>query len=681
MEQIVKTAPRWETDASSEALIFRIDDEFLQPFKTMEPAFGFNGLGKLTYQRTYSRVKKDGTKEVWWETVARVVEGIYSLQKEHIDKHHLGWNEERAQRSAGAMFTKIFHMKFTPPGRGFWVMGTDIIHVKRMGMAANNCAFVSTEFIDTEDPTFPFTFLMDASMQGTGVGFDLKGAGKINIYQPNQEKSKVFVIPDSREGWVDSLKVLLESYFSPNKYTVEFDYSKIRPKGTPIKTFGGKSSGYKPLKELHERVRGYLNKDVGGTISMRSIIDIENAIGVAVVAGNVRRSAEIVFGPDNDEYIYLKSWEKHPERQDVAHASNNSIFAVVGQNYARAAKATHETGGEPGYEWLDNARAYGRMCEPPNWKDHRASGGNPCLEQTLEHGEVCCLVETYPFKHDSLEEYQETLKYAYLYAKTVTLIPTNWPQTNQVVFRNRRIGTSMSGLAQFIEVRGLHELKKWCEEGYQTLTRWDKTYSEWFGIHPSIKLTSIKPSGSVSLLAGATAGMHYPMSRYYIKRMRLAADSDLIPELKASGYHIEQQVFRDPTDPTKTVEDPTTVVVTFPVDCGVSRGRADVSIWEQVALSAFLHKYWADNQVSCTVTYNPETEADQIEKVLTYFQYELKGISFLPLADDIYPQMPEEKITEAEYVALAEKIGDFNASVYQKDAAVEKFCDGDTCTM
>ena len=208
-----------------------------------------------------------------------------------------------------------------------------------------------------------------------------------------------------------------------------------------------------------------------------------------------------------------------------------------------------------------------------------------------------------------------TLKYAYLYAKTVTLGQTHWPETNRVMLRNRRIGCSMSGIAQFISARGLHQLKEWCEAGYEKIDECDEIYSDWLAIPKSIKKTSIKPSGTVSLLAGATPGVHFPENVFYIRRMRLAKHSDLIQPLKDAGYKIE------PCFGSET----TTFVVEIPVKIGGNlRSVKDVSIWEQMALAAFMQKYWADNQVSCTVTFKKE-EANQIEHCLNFYQYQLNN--------------------------------------------------------
>ena len=231
------------------------------------------------------------------------------------------------------------------------------------------------------------------------------------------------------------------------------------------------------------------------------------------------------------------------------------------------------------------------------------------------------LVETFPNNHESLEDYKRTLKYAYLYAKTVTLGKTHWSDTNRVMLRNRRIGCSVSGVAQFITKHGMEELRKWLEKGYDTYTSWDCTYSDWFAVPKSIKTTSVKPSGTVSLLVGATPGMHYPESRFYIRRMRLSKHSELIEPLKKAGYKLE---------PAFGSED-STMVVEVPVDAGEGiRTAAELSIWEQFSLAAFLQRHWADNQVSCTATFNPETEANELPHVLNYFQYRLKGISLLP---------------------------------------------------
>jgi adenosylcobalamin-dependent ribonucleoside-triphosphate reductase len=652
---------------------FTLSNNFVNKYVRRKPPFGFNGLGELVYMRTYSRIKENGKNERWYETVRRVVEGTYTMQMDWIDEYQLGWNAWQAQASAQEMYDRIFYMKFLPPGRGLWAMGSPITEEKKLYAALNNCAFVSTKTLK-EDYSKPFCFLMDASMLGVGVGFDVKGAGEIMIKLPNPNRGiEEYVIPDTREGWVESLKLLLEAYFHGTA-EVQFDYTKIRPEGEPIKGFGGVSSGHEPLKEIHEEIRKVLNKNVENPITTTTIVDIMNLIGKCVVAGNVRRTAEIVFGdPFDDEYLDLKNYKLNPERERYGWTSNNSIYAELGMDYTEVCKRINSNG-EPGFAWLENMRSYSRIKNGRDNKDHRAAGGNPCLEQTLESYELCCLVETFPNSHDSLEDYLKTLKYAYLYAKTVTLGKTHWSDTNRVMLRNRRIGCSVSGIAQFITKHGLEELKIWLEKGYDIIQEWDCMYSDWFAVPKSIKTTSVKPSGTVSLLVGATPGMHYPESRFYIRRIRLSKHSELLEPLKKANYHIE---------PAFGSED-TTMVVEIPVDVGEGiRTAAELSIWEQFSLAAFLQRHWADNQVSCTATFDPDTEANELPHVLNYFQYKLKGISLLPRKNGgAYKQMPYEAIDEKKYLFEIERLGKLSfIGIEGEQAEVDKFCNNDICEI
>jgi len=659
----------------------RLKDENYQPFllstrfalkysKIKQP-FGFNGLGELVYKRTYSRVKADGTNEQWYETVERVVNGTYNLQKRWVLDRGLHWDEQKAQTSAQEMYDRIFNMKFLPPGRGLWAMGSVITEEKGLYAALNNCGYVSTDNLD-KDFSQPFTFLMDMSMLGVGVGFDVKGADKLKIRKPDVH-SWVYIIPDTREGWVKSLGLVLDSYFKgTNK--VDFDYTDIRPEGQLIRGFGGLSSGPGPLKELHNQIRAKLDEKIGETIGITTIVDIMNLIGKCVVTGNVRRSAEIVFGdPSSEEYLDLKNYKVNPHREEYGWMSNNSVFAKIGMDYSKCVEYT-SVNGEPGYIWLDNIQKYSRMCDAPNNKDHRATGCNPCSEQTLESFELCCLVETFPTRHETKEDFLRTLKFAYLYAKTVTLGETHWLETNRVLLRNRRIGCSISGIVQFVAEKGLDELKKWATEGYSEIAKYDEIYSEWLCIPNSIKMTSVKPSGSVSLLAGATPGVHFPVSEYYIRRIRIGKNSELVKPLVDAGYKTEP-AFGDETS---------TLIVEIPVCVGKGiRADKDVSMWEKMSLAVFMQKYWADNQVSATITFHPKTEGPQIKQALDYFQYDLKGISFLPITEKgAYKQMPYEAITERQYKKLMANIKKLNfAKVVNTHETEDKWCDGDSCEI
>jgi hypothetical protein len=282
------------------------------------------------------------------------------------------------------------------------------------------------------------------------------------------------------------------------------------------------------------------------------------------------------------------------------------------------------------------------------------------------------LVETFPDNHDDAEDYMRTLKFAYLYAKTVTLLPTHNPRTNQVTLRNRRIGLSQSGIVQAFARFGRRTiLNDFCDAGYNEIRRWDEIYSEWLCVQKSIKVTSVKPSGTVSLVAGATPGIHYPEASTYWRRARLSIDSPLVAILEKAGFHIEPD-FKDQDR---------TVVVTFGISDERVKPVEQVTMWEQMVNVVDYQRYWADNQVSCTVKFKAE-EADEISRILETFEDQLKGISFLPMSNHGYTQAPYEPCKPEEVAEYNAKLGDADYSDFiGQDAEGAKFCDSDKCVI
>lgn len=295
-----------------------------------------------------------------------------------------------------------------------------------------------------------------------------------------------------------------------------------------------------------------------------------------------------------------------------------------------------------------------------------------CGEQSLESFELCNLVETYPAHHDSFQDFQKTLKMAYLYAKTVTLVPTHDPRANQVMQYNRRIGASMSGIVQACQKFGFKQFTRWCDGGYAYIKELDNTYSRWLGVPNSKKMTSVKPSGSVSLLCGASPGIHYPHSEFYIRRVRVATTSPLVAAVVAAGYHVEPDQYADDT-----------VCVSFPVkENHFIKGKNEATIWEQFALAVMLQRHWADNQVSVTITFNKREERD-IATCLSMFDDGLKAVSLLPLSEHGYAQAPYEEIDEARYYQMVACLSplDLTDTNVHDLGAEDKFCSNDTCEV
>lgn len=710
---------------------FQLSEHFLNKYRGKQPNWGFGDLSYFTFKRTYALVMGNGEQEEYFDTVKRCVEGVYNIQMDHCHRFHLPWDGHMAQRSAQKMFQKIWEFKFTPPGRGFWKMGTET--VKRKGSACLfNCGFVSTEDIKKNIESFskPFTWAMDMLMLGVGIGFDTRGADSVILKQPEEEEN-TYLIEDSREGWVNAVRLLLTSYVQPSLGTIRFDSSLIRPAGSPISGFGGVASGPQPLMEGLESIRTILNGLVGQKITSVAIVDIMNFIGKIVVSGNVRRSAEIAIGDPRDSFFMeMKDPDKYSkELNDRRYCSNNSIYFSpdfpMGEIVSLIAK-----NGEPGIVVKDNIQQYGRLKDgrhlPGSSKFDFATGVNPCAEINLESFELCNICETYPANHETAEEYMETLKYAFLFCKSVTLLPTHSKETNSVMMRNRRIGISQTGIQQALQKFGhVKYFNDICDKGYEVLEHWDHIYSRWLGVPVSIKRTTVKPSGTVSLLSGSTPGVHWTHSPFYFRTIRVPANSPLVKSLMKANYRLEVSVtdiskiarmynesklanseksidlsvlnyddpdvvvynwmkdFNDEERDYLTHVENTTLVAYFPIkERNFTKSKFDVSVWEQLLLVRELQTVWADNSVSVTITFDKEKDTQELATALNYYLPYIKTLSFLPLTDHRYLQAPYIEIDENTYEEYMEQYGPLDLSSVVEDNIVgDKYCSNDSCTI
>ncbi len=638
---------------------FELEPSFVERYRERPVPWGFGALSWVTYKRSYSR---DG--ESWWQTCRRVVEGMYTVQRAHQRMHGLGWDAAAAQARAREAYARMWGFKWTPPGRGLWIMGTRFLY-DRGSAALNNCGFVSTADIDV-DYAAPFVWMLEMSMLGVGIGFDTRGAGHARIGRAERSKEP-HVIEDSREGWCAAIARLLRAYSGRASLPALWDYSAIRQRGMPLSSFGGRASGPKALQELLESLESLYSRYVDRSVDSTLIVDTMNLIARCVVAGGVRRSAQIALGdPSDDAFLRLK----RDAAALASHrwASNNSVFAELGMDYSELTEHT-SANGEPGYLWLENARRFGRMVDPPNDADQKALGCNPCAEQTLWDRELCCLVETYPAHHASFSDFRRTLEVAVEYAKTVTLMPTHDGLTNRVMQRNRRIGCSLTGVVQAIERHGYRSLLDWCDRGYAAVRERDRTLSAQWGIPTSIKLTSVKPSGTVSLLAGATPGVHWSHAPFYLRRLRVTQGSSLVDLCRDAGFEVETDVHTPGTD-----------VIAFPVHVAhLTRTSAQVSLREKIDLAAQLQRFWSDNQVSCTLDFDPQTERSELAQVLECYEDRLKGISLLPRHGHGYAQPPYEELSPEEYERRRSRLRPIRVPPEHEELLEAAFCDGVSC--
>lgn len=807
--------------------------------------------------------EKKGRKrrETWLDVIVRVTNGTFSIRKDWMLKHNLTWNEEEKQKYALGFASYMLKMKFLPPGRGLWACGTEFVRLNG-SMALNNCGFVDTanELLD------PICWLMNALMLGCGVGFTTSWKG--SLITPNKDDTFTFVIPDSREGWVESLEKLLSAYLVPGSKFPIFDYSIIRPQGEPIKLFGGIASGPRPLLKLHRRVEAFCDcfiafpiKGVDAIVEMtkmlkneyfendnsmtderfdamidkigndsrktylhsRLITDICNAIGSCIVSGNVRRSSEIALGnPSDNEFVNLKNMDLNPERSIVCWLSNNTVsFSETDQfdEYIPGVAKGIRDNGEPGVFNLINSQRFGRIGrfinpnDPHTRENERdnAMGLNPCVsgdtlvkttkglipikdlvgvpfeviidngkkymakscwktgtkktftvtlkngmsvratenhpfmsirsdgwgewrevrdlekgvliatdnnsESSIESivpndeeedvydctvdeihmfsangiivsncGEIClesyelcnlseCFISEFFDKDNNfdMDGYLQAMEYATFYSSTISLLPTASEKTNAVVSRNRRIGVGNGGTALALDKMKYSRLTKVVRAAYKKIREVNTRLAQEAGVPPAIRCTTIKPSGSISLLLGTSPGIHFPIcSRYVIRRIRVSQNEEIAPILKDSGIPYEKDIFSDNTD-----------VFEFPLDQGESRTENEVSMWEQFSLAAMFQREFSDNSVSVTIKFDPETEGNQIEAALSIFLPHMKSISMLPKTTGVYKQAPYESISEEEYNRRVSQLRpfDWNRLISDVNADLLKGCDGDKCTF
>lgn len=647
---------------------FKLDPALTEALRNRPARWGFGALSEAVYHRTYSRTF-DNRQETWADTVVRVVEGVMSIRQDWMT-NVVGkrWHGRPAQRLAAELAEAIFDMRFLPPGRGLWAMGTEYVY-ERGSHALNNCAFVEVE----GSLAGAARWLMDSLMCGVGVGFGTASA-RLRRRRPSGE-ARAYTVPDTKEGWAESVKRLVQSYERGGR-PVLFDYSLIRPAGAPIRGFGGVSAGSEPLLKLHDRLHGYLEDWVERRTSQtRFIVDVMNAIGACVVSGNVRRSAELAVGTIEDlEFLDLKNYTRYPERRDIGWMSNNSVVLRDRADFVQLPELAERVrdNGEPGILNLVNVRKYGRAGER---SPDAATGVNPCAEIPLESWELCNLVEVFPTRCRSDNgELTRTLELATFYASTVSLLRSHSERTNEVVARNRRIGVSVSGIADWLDASSVSHVFDTLNRGYDVVRATNARLAREAGVPTSVRVTTVKPSGTVSLLAGVSSGMHFPIGGHVVRRMRVAADSPVASLLAEAGVPSEADVVSDRT-----------TVFEFPLAYGRGRTRSvqQVSVYEQAAVVAMLQKCWADNAVSNTLTVQPR-ELDQVERVLALFAPQVKSLSLLPDREGVYAQLPLERITRAEYAERTTALRPVRWEALagsDGDAGDSKFCANDVCDL
>jgi ribonucleoside-diphosphate reductase alpha chain len=611
-----------------------LSQSFIKSYARVTPPWGFGGLGEIVYLRTYSRFNEQaGRNETWLETCERAIRGALEIGAQLSD--------EEAEK----LFDHMYNLRCSLAGRALWQLGTPLVR-KFNGASLNNCYFTNIEKIED------FELLFDYLMLGGGVGFSVERSkihdlpkvkpGVVVVHERTNDAD--IIVPDSRAGWRRLLHSVLKSFFETGK---SFSYSTIlvRQFGAPLKTFGGTASGPQALIDGIDDIGKVFQGREGKKLRSVDVLDICNIIGRIVVSGSSRRSAQIAIGdPDDVLFIRAKNWSSGSVPAWRAN-SNNSIYADSYDEILPELWKGYDGSGEP-YGLVNRklARAQGRLGEKR--PDLTVEGFNPCAEIGLADGESCNLATIYLPNVTSIKQLYEISELLYKVQKQVTRLDYPYAKTTDIVRKNARLGQNVTGILQASE-----EQVSWLSKAYENLRKFDEKFSKDNGLPESVRLTTVQPSGTLSLLPGMTPGIHPAFARYYIRRIRFGSADSLVEQCRKRGHMVQWDIGLDGR------EDHTRYVVDFPCKSPDNAVLAsEMTAIQQLEWVKRLQTEWADNAVSVTVYYSKEELPGIREWLETNYDTSVKSVSFLLHSDHNFPLPPYEEITKETYEKMVSKI-------------------------
>ena len=609
-------------------------------------------LSDITVFGKYARFRNDlGRRETWNEIVDR-------NKAMHVAKFPqiASLIEEVYERS-------VYNKNILPSMRSLQFAG---VPIERNPSRIYNCAYLPIEDIDS------FAEVMFLLLGGTGVGYSVqyRHVDKLPVVKGPTNKARRYVIADSIEGWADAVKVLVESYFK-GKAKVEFDYDDIREKGSELITSGGKAPGPEPLRECLINVERILSGAVGRKLRPIEAHDIACYLADAVLAGGIRRAAMIsLFSPEDDEMINSKSGEWWTDNAQRSRA-NNSVVLLRGSVSEGDFKLLWERvrasgAGEPGFYWTNNL----------DW------GTNPCCEIALRPYQFCNLTEINTSNISSQDDFNQRARDA-AFIGTLQAGYTNfhylrpiWQRTTE---EDALIGVGLTGIASNA-IAKLNEA-----EAADVAKMTNVLVSSMIGVNNAARVTTVKPSGTSSLVVGSSSGIHAWHDHYYVRRMRFNNDEAILQYLKATIPElVEPEHFRPDSQS----------VVSIPQAAPKGATIRTESAIELLQRTARYNKHWVreghregdnTNNVSVTISIK-EDEWDVVGKWMYENRDGYNGISVLPYDGGSYIQAPFETISEGRYEEMVKLLKDIDLTkVYEKkdetNLAAEAACAGGACEI
>jgi len=532
-----------------------------------------------------------------------------------------------------------------------------------------NCCYLPIDSLDS------FGEVMFLLLSGTGVGYSVQTHHTDRlpeIRKPNPKRKKRFLVGDSIEGWADSIKFLMKSYFGKNTSTPVFDFSDIRPKGAKLLTSGGKAPGAGPLRECLVKVQNILDeKEDGEKLSPIEVHDIVCHLADAVLAGGIRRAALIsLFNADDNEMLSAKAgawWEKNPQRGRANNSAvllRHKITKEFFLNLWERVEASNS--GEPGIFFTHDK----------DW------GTNPCAEIALRPYQFCNLCEINASTIESQEDLNErsraaafigTLQAGYTdfhYLRDV------WRRTTE---KDALIGVGMTGIADGAV------LSLSLEEAAKEVIAENEETAKILDINPAARTTTVKPSGTSSLVLGTASGVHARHNDYYIRRIRVGKEEAIYNYLKESHPElVEDEYFRPET----------IAVISIPQkspDGARLRTEPALDTLERVKK---MYMEWIKpghvkgentHNVSCTISLKPE-EWEQIGEWMWSNRKNYAAVSVLPYDGGTYIQAPFEDCNEEKYNEMMATLMDVDLRYVNEDDDLtdlqgELACVGGSCEI